>query len=335
MRCRLTLITTLLLSLAVAPAGRAAAHTKHQAICPGALWYDTQGHLIEAHGGCIVKHGNEYYLFGEDHSRRNQPDRRYIACYRSTDLIHWHYCRAVVELKNPDPALFTQDWILERPKVLYNRFTHRYIMYAHIDGRGYSLARVAVFSSRTIAGHYRLLRSFRPLGHQSRDIGMYQARNGKAYLLFEDRPSGFRIAELSQNYLSIKKNICLIHHHLEGLGLVHYHGLYYIIGSHLTGYAPNADVYATARSLQGPWSRFRNIAPPQTKTYKSQSGFLLKIVGTRRTTVIYLGDRWMMHRLWNSRYIWMPLQIGGGTLRLPKPRCWRINIHTGVVSFVP
>ncbi len=304
------------------------------AVCPGAVWRDTAGHLIQAHGGCIIKQGDEFYLFGEDYSRHNKPDRRYIDCYRSADLIHWHNCGAVVRLKNPDLRLFTNNWILQRPKVLYNRFTHRYVMYAHIDGRGYSLARVAVFISRTIAGHYRYLRSFRPLGHQSRDIGMYQARNGKAYLLFEDRPSGFRIAELSLNYLHVKKNICLIHQHLEGLGLVHYHGLYYVVGSHLTGWGPNPDVYATARSLRGPWSKFRNIAPPRTKTYHSQSGFLLKITGTRRTAFIYMGDRWNPRELWNSRYIWMPLQIGNGRLWLPKPRCWRINVHTGVISYV-
>ncbi len=305
------------------------------AVCPGTVWRDTAGHLIQAHSGCIIKRGDEFYLFGEDRSRQNQPNRRYVGCYRSTDLIHWHDCGAVVRLKNPDPKLFTHDWVLERPKVLYNRFTHRYVMYAHIDGRRYSLARVAVLISRTIAGHYRYLRSFRPLGHQSRDIGMYQSRNGKAYLLFEDRPSGFRIAELSRNYLHVKKNICLIHQHLEGLGLVHYQGLYYVIGSHLTGWGPNPNVYATAKSLRGPWSTFRNIAPPQTKTYHSQSGFLLKITGTRRTDVIYLGDRWNPRQLWNSRYIWMPLQIGEGKVWLPKPRCWRINIRTGVVTYVP
>lgn len=303
-------------------------------ICPGAVWRDTAGHFIQAHGGCIIKRGDEFYLFGEDRSRHNQPNRRYVGCYRSTDLTHWHDCGAVVRLKNPNPKLFTRGWKLQRPKVLYNHFTHRYVMYAHIDGRRYSLARVAVFSSRTIAGHYRYLRNFRPLGHQSRDIGMYQARDGKAYLLFEDRPSGFRIAELSRSYLRVKKQICLIRQHLEGLGLVHYQGLYYVIGSHLTGWEPNPDVYATAKSLRGPWSTFQNIAPPQTNTYHSQSGFLLKLTGTRRTAIIYLGDRWNPRQLWNSRYIWMPLQIGKGRLWLPKPRCWRINIRTGVVSFL-
>jgi hypothetical protein len=193
---------------------------------------------------------------------------------------------------------------------------------------------VAVFVCKTIDGHYRFIKRFRPLGHQSRDIGEFTDSDGKAYLLFEDRPSGFRIVQLSRNYLSIKKNICLIHQHLEGLGLVHDHGLYYVVGSHLTSWWPNPDVYATAKSLAGPWSKFRNIAPPQTKTYDSQSGYLLKITGSRATTIIYMGDRWNPGNLWNSRYIWMPLKIGDGRVRLPRPAPWTINVKTGITHIL-
>lgn len=301
-------------------------------IRPGALWRDNRGKIIQAHGGCIFKLGRIFYLFGEDLSRENNPRKRYVGCYRSADLVHWAFCNKVVRLA--DPNHLGKNWVLERPKVFYNRPTHKYVMYAHIDGRGYSYASVAVFVCSTIAGNYRYVKSFRPLGHQSRDIGEYTDTNGKAYLLFEDRPSGFRIVQLSRNYLSVKKNICLIHQHLEGLGLVHYNGFYYVIGSHLTGWGPNADVYATAESLAGPWSKFRNIAPPQTKTYDSQSGYLLKIHGTQATTIIYMGDRWTPANLWNSRYIWMPLQIGNRRMHLPRPAPWIINLETGIARIL-
>ncbi len=296
-------------------------------IRPEARWLDNRGRLIQAHGGCILKRGRWYYLFGEDRSRRNNPKERYVGCYRSTDLVHWQFRNKVVQLRKP-PGLHG-DWILERPKVFYNRATRKFVMYAHIDANQYRLAEVAVFICNTVDGNYRYIRRFQPLGHQSRDIGQYTGRNGRAYLLFEDRPFGFRIAELSRNYLAVKKQICLIHMHLEGLGLVHYHGLYYVIGSHLTGWRANPDVYATAKSLAGPWSKFHNIAPPKTNTYRSQSGFLLKIKGTQATTVIYMGDIWHPRNLWNSRYLWMPLHIHHGRLSLPPPANWKINLHTG------
>lgn len=302
------------------------------AIRPGALWRDNRGRIIQAHGGCIFRLGNIFYLFGEDHPRQSNPNRRYVDCYRSTDLVHWIFCNKALQLADPDHL--GKTWILERPKVFYNKPTHKYVMYAHIDGHGYSYASVAVFVCNTIDGNYRYIKSFRPLGHQSRDIGEYTGTSGKAYLLFEDRPSGFRIVQLSSNYLSIKRNICLIPYHLEGLGLVHYHGLYYVMGSHLTGWRSNPNVYATAKSLAGPWSKFRNIAPPKTNTYNSQSGFLLNIVGTKATTVMYMGDRWTPPNLWNSRYIWMPLQIGGGRVRLLRPAPWIINLKTGIARIL-
>ncbi len=322
---RLGRVMLFLFAMALAPSASA---TALGVIRPGALWRDNRGKIIQAHGGCIIQRGHMFYLFGEDRSRENNPHKRYVGCYRSADLVHWIFCNKVVRLTDPDRL--GHPWILERPKVFYNRPTHTYVMYAHIDGRGYSYAAVAVFVCNTIDGNYRYVKSFRPLDHQSRDIGEFTDSNGKAYLLFEDRPSGFRIVELSRNYLSVKKQVCLIHQHLEGLGLVHVHGLYYIIGSHLTGWRSNPDVYATAQSLAGPWSKFRNIAPPRTNTYNSQSGFLLKIHGTQATTVIYMGDRWTPANLWNSRYIWMPLHIASRQVRLPRPAPWTINLQTGV-----
>ncbi len=301
-------------------------------IRPGARWLDNRHRLVQAHGGCIIRRGQEFYLFGEDRSRDNDPHKRYVGCYKSTDLVHWIFCRKVVALASPNRRLFNGPWILERPKVFFNRLTRTYVMYCHIDNRFYSLARVAVFTCKTIDGHYQFIRSFQPLGFQSRDIGGYTAPDGKAYLLFEDRPTGFHIAELSRNYLTVKKNICTIRQHLEGLGLVHIGGLYYVVGSHLTGWRTNPDVYATARALAGPWSRFRNIAPRRTNTYNSQSGDLFKYSGARGSTVIYMGDRWTPPRLWDSRYIWMPLHISHGRMTLPRPAPWTLNLHTGIAA---
>jgi hypothetical protein len=45
-----------------------------------------------------------------------------------------------------------------------------------------------------VDGDYQYLKSFRPLGHESRDIGQFVDDDGTAYLIFEDRPNGFRIA---------------------------------------------------------------------------------------------------------------------------------------------
>ena len=302
-------------------------------IHPGELWPDDRGRHIQAHGGGMIRLGDTYYWFGEDRSRDNEPGKPCVACYSSTDLVHWTFRRQVV--KADDPAKLGDGWVLERPKVFYNAKTKTFVLYAHMDSKNYRFARIGVFTSDTVDGRYAYLKSFRPLDQESRDIGQFIDDDGQGYLIFEARPTkGFFIARLSDDYLNVEKEVCFIPSRLEGGALVKYDGLYYIIGSWMSGWTPNPNQYATAPSLAGPWSAFKDIAPPAVKTYGSQSTLMLKVVGTQKTTVIFMADIWKPSAQWDSRYLWMPLEIGGGRLRLPRPGPWSIDVRTGVVTLM-
>jgi len=308
-----------------------------QLIQPGEVWPDDRGRHIQAHGGGIIKLGDTYYWFGEDRSRDNDPNLRYVACYASKDLAHWQFRNQAV--KADDPAKLGAGWILERPKVFYNEKTNKYVMYAHIDNKSYEFASVAVFTCDTVDGDYRYVKDFRPLGQQSRDIGQFIDDDGAAYLIFEDRPNGFHIAKLSDDYLTVEKDVHLFSKKqggaLEGGALVHYNGLYYVMGSKMSGWNPNSNQYATAIRLEGPWSDFKDIAPPEKNTYGSQSSMLLKVVGSKTTSIIFMGDIWKPHAQWDSRYLWMPLEIGDGKLTLPEPKPWTIHVATGETVINP
>jgi hypothetical protein len=302
-------------------------------IKPGDVWRDTAGQRIQAHGGGILHLRDTYYWFGEDRAEALDHSKRYVSCYSSKNLVDWTFRNDVLKLA--DPENFGPTWVLERPKVFYNKTARKFVMYMHIDGPapgetgGYKLARVGVATSDKVDGDYQYLRSFRPLDHESRDIGQFVDDDGTPYLIFEDRPYGFRIATLSADYLSVEKEVCLIPLHLEGGAIVHYQGLYYAIGSALTGWSPNPNKYATAKSLAGPWSEFQDIAPPSTNTYGSQSTMMVKVTGKKATTVIFMGDIWKPRSLWDSRYLWMPLEIGNGKLALPAPKSWTLDLKTG------
>jgi hypothetical protein len=299
-----------------------------QTITPGDIWPDNRGLHVQAHGGGIIKLDHTYYWFGEDRSQGLDPTKRYVSCYASPDLVHWTFRNQV--MKQADPGDLGARFVLERPKVFYNARTRKYVMYMHIDDARYALARVGVAVSDTVDGDYQYVRSFRPLGQESRDIGQFIDDDGAAYLIFEDRPAhGFHIAKLSDDYMTVEKDMSFIHAPLEGGAVVHYQGVYYALGSALTGWNPNPNKYATSASLEGPWSAFKDIAPPEANTYGSQSTMLLKIVGSKATTVIFMGDMWKPRTQWDSRYLWMPVEIGDGALRLPPPAPWTLDIEAG------
>jgi hypothetical protein len=323
------LVTTLFCLSLAANLGAAPAST---IIHPGEIWPDNRGRHIQSHGGGIIKLGATYYWFGEDRGDEkpgSKPTERFVACYASTDLVNWTFRNQVVRGGPPEPAVGT-PFVLERPKVFHNAATGKYVMYVHLDSVNYKYAHVGVYTCDTVDGDYTFVHSFRPLGHESRDIGQFIDDDGAAYLIFEARPTkGFFIARLSDDYLTVEKEVCFISSRLEGGALVKYDGLYYIIGSWMTGWKPNANQYATAKSLAGPWSEFKDIAPPKTLTYGSQSTMLLKVVGTKKTTVIFMADQWRPKNHADGRYLWMPAQIGAGKLWIPTPRPWSLNVQTG------
>lgn len=308
-----------------------AAHNLPGFIQPGAVWRDTQGRQIQAHGGGILYHDHVWYWFGEDRTRGLDPDKRYVACYSSQDLIHWTFRGRPLQLS--DPEHIGKDWVLERPKVFYSRSTRQFVMYFHLDDSQYKVARVATAISSTPTGPFHYVRSFRPLGLESRDIGQFEDDDGSDYLIFESRPSGgFYIAALSPDRLSVARQVAFLDLALEGGAMVHYRDLYYVLGSHLTGWNPNPNVYSSAPSLSGPWTKFLPLAPAVADTYGAQSGLLLKVTGNSGTAVIFMGDIWRPNELWDSRYLWMPVHIGEGKMQLSPPAPWTINVKTGKVT---
>ncbi|WP_309384727.1 family 43 glycosylhydrolase [Cerasicoccus frondis] len=306
---------------------------------PGRIWPDNRGQHIQAHGGGVIRHNNAWFWFGEDRSASNDPLKRYVSCYSSTDLANWTFRNQVLAITAPEPL--GKKWVLERPKVYPNARTGKYVMYFHLDGEeypgasDYSAARIGVAISDTINGEYTFVKSFRPFDMESRDIGQFIDDDGSPYLIFESRPTGsFSIASLTEDYLNVDKEICRITAPLEGGAIVRHDGLYYCIGSQLTGWFPNANKYATAPKLEGPWTEFKDFAPAQSLTWMSQSTNLIKVVGSETTTVIYVGDRWRPEEHWDGRYLWMPLEIGEGNLRLPPPTTWTLDAATGRAAII-
>jgi hypothetical protein len=313
--------------LAIASAALAAPAAIH----PGAPWTDQNRNQLQLHGLGIVKVGNTFYGFGEDKVGENQGDTsfRAIPCYSSTNLATWTYVReSLIHQKSGDLG---PRRIVERPKVIYNASTRRFVMYLHIDDPSYADAKVGVATSTSACGPYSYRGSFRPLGQQSRDIGLFQDNDGTGYLLTEDRAHGLRIDRLSADYLSVTKAVAVLGR-FEAPAMVKVGSRYCLLGSHLTGWKTNDNEYTTATSLAGPWSAWHPFAPSGSKTFNSQTANIITVAGSRSTTYVYAGDRWNPDDLGNSPLVWLPLTISGTRVSTAWQDTWRIDTATGTWS---
>lgn len=152
-------------------------------VIPGATWTATNtGKHVQAHGAGIIKDGSTYYLIGED--KTGGTAFQNINCYSSTNLVEWTFVKAV--LTRQASGDLGPNRVVERPKVIYNAATATYVMYLHIDSSNYGEAEIGVATSRSVCGDYQYLGSSRPLGFESRDIGLFKDTDGSAYLLTED-----------------------------------------------------------------------------------------------------------------------------------------------------
>jgi len=133
---------------------------------PGEPWPDTEGNHINAHGGGILFHNGTYYWFGESRLPGGEKDRtRYgVGCYSSKDLLNWKNEGLALRVINDTASLLQPGSVIERPKVLYNKKTGKFVMWFHheLKGQGYRAALTGVAVSDHITGPFKYLRSLRP-----------------------------------------------------------------------------------------------------------------------------------------------------------------------------
>ena len=132
-------------------------------IVSGEVWKDTGGNVINAHGGGILFNNGKYYWFGEHRPSSGFTTQVGVTCYSSTDLRNWKYEGVALAVSDETGSDIEKGCIIERPKVIYNQKTGKYVMWFHLElkGRGYGPSRAGVAVSDTPAGPYRFIRSGR------------------------------------------------------------------------------------------------------------------------------------------------------------------------------
>jgi hypothetical protein len=324
---------------------------------PGEIWNDTSGKPIQAHGGGILHENGVYYWYGEDKGQANvtrngalleRVDIIGIHCYASRDLLHWEDCGVVLPAvtDNESHDLFPTN-VLERPKVVQCPATGKYVLYAHIDSPDYSKASLGVAVSDTPTGPFTYRHAFRPGGHDSRDMTLFQDTDGTTYVYFSSEgvlPPERRWPRdtTRQTFWNATQRIarltddCLITAHepvvafdgemREAPAVFTWRGKYYQITSGCTGWRPNPACWHVADHPLGPWTTGGDPCVDDTKgtTFDSQSTYVLPLPG-RPDVFLFCADRWNPTNLQDSRYVWLLLSMATGEPRIEWRDAWEFT----------
>lgn len=307
-------------------------------IVQGTQWLDTAGNPINAHGGGILYHDGKYYWYGEYKKGETilpdwatwecyRTDVTGVSCYSSPDMLNWTFEGIVLPAvtDDPDHDLHTSK-VLERPKVVYNKKTGKFVMWAHVESADYSKAAAGVAVSDSPTGPFKYLGSFRPNDAMSRDQTIFIDDDGKAYqFASSENNATLYINELTDDYLrpTGKFTRNFIGESREAPAVFKHDGKYYLLSSGCTGWDPNQAELAVADSIMGEW---KTIGDPCTgndadKTFYAQSTYVQPVYG-KKDLVIAMFDRWNKTDLENSRYVWLPLNFDNGKITIPWIEKW-------------
>ncbi|UNK70329.1 family 43 glycosylhydrolase [Microbacterium sp. H1-D42] len=347
---------------------------------PGDAWLDDNGKVIQAHGGQVLPSTDDegktiYYLYGEDRTNgyHSAPG---VHVYSSYDLYNWTdeglALRSLASKAQFDEPYFdalygdyTQQQkdavyrdlgtvpvsgvtppIIERPKVIHNEATGKWVMWAHMDGPSesssaqYAKAKAGVAISDSPVGPFRYIDSYN-LHHSdegwgvpgmARDMNLFVDDDGTGYIIYssEDNATMY-ISKLDAEYTDLATpadeavegvdyNRIFVGWSRESPAIFKHDERYFLITSGTTGWSPNPSKYASATDILGDWTEHGDPFPwwAQSNSWNTQPSSVIP-VDREAGKYIYMGDRWnggSDDALRNAPLVWLPINLGEGGDRL-------------------
>ncbi len=340
---------------------------------PGEVWLDTEATPIQAHGGQIQRLSvpdretgelvEKWWWIGED---KTNGYRGGINAYSSDDLYNWTFEGTVMRNVHSREQLDTEQYfkdlyadytkeqldnvylcindstsVIERPKLIYNEKTGKYILWFHADGptatsnSNYAAASAGVAISDSPYGPFRFIDRYRlnvcpedqhdyhPSSKgMARDMNLFIDDDGTAYIIYASEENlTLYLSKLNEEFTGLAtdpkdavygRDFVRIFPgaQREGPALFKRNGKYYLMTSGCTGWDPNQASYAMADSLFGEWVNMGDpcIGDTAKNTFRSQSTCIF-CADENNDMYIYMGDRWNSDELDDSRYVWLPVKF--------------------------
>ena len=188
-----------------------------------------------------------------------------VSCYSSSNLTDWKFEGIALAPNTTDSLndLHTSK-VLERPKVIYNETTKKFVMWLHVDSKDYTYARAGVAVSDKPEGPYSFIESMRPNGQMSRDMTLFKDDDGKAYHIFSSENNAvMHISLLTDDYLKPSgiENRIFIDKSREAPAMFKHHGE--ILPDHFRLYRLVAQSCNAGLCRFDPGRMDRNVQPMQ------------------------------------------------------------------------
>lgn len=313
-------------------------------IKPGTVWLASNGERINAHGGCVIFHEGIYYWYGEEKvkglSEKEHADGG-IHCYASNNLVDWHDQGMVLSLIKGDILSdLAFDSNQDRPKVVYNKTTKKFVLFfkLYLRKKGNAVGYIGVATSESPSGPFRYKHKF--LGGNSPngtgDYTMFKDDNGDLFHLTVRKPDKrFVIGKMRDDYLlpeGLYRTCEGVTKSTEAPAILKKNGVYHMLASGSTGWAPNAARYFTSHSLYGPWEYIGNpcigINPHNglgtDKTYGGQSTFIIKVEGTKDGYIAFFDINKPEHP-YDNLYIWLPIDFTNNKMSITWIDSWNLD----------
>ena len=293
------------LAAALPFATRTKADAAQRVIRPGEVWRDTAGNPIQAHGGSMIVVGETFYWYGENKEKTVGDGKVWtwgVRCYASKDLYDWEDLGLIIPPDIDDPTSpLAPNSGLDRPHILYNAQTKKFVCWIKILNQGGVQTRV-VLAADKITGPYRMIhRRFMPLGMGAGDFDLVVCPDdGKAYMYFERVHSELICADLTDDFTDVT-GYYSTHFPRSGPPYVREapayfrrNGKHYLATSGTTGYFPNPSEIASADTYHGPWTVIGDLHPKDRSrtSFNSQISSVFKHPN-KKDLYIALADRWM------------------------------------------
>lgn len=279
----------------------------YHSIHPGAVWLDTSGNPIQAHGFSVFydKKDGLYYWYGENKEKTkggpfNTTWHWGVRSYVSGDLYNWEDQGLIIPPQPDDlDSPLHPTYCMDRPHIIYCEKTGKYVAWLKIMC-GTTSQFMSVMQADEFSGPYEFVHKiYKPLQMDTDDFTLaVDETTKKAYIIF-DRPH-FEVvtATLSDTYTEVTGEFSEHYADLhppfsrEAPAYFEKDGLRYLITSGTTGYYPNPSQVCCFTDWHGDYEDLGDPCIHDTcgTSFYGQFTCVLKVPG--KDLYIAMADRW-------------------------------------------